>query len=1067
MFIDEEGNSIVKRSDKNKIWLLTALTIACQNKVIADDWIISSPVIIESGYESTQLLVNSNINAINGNEATIKINGSLDGIVIFPDRSIQTNEGFRRGALFTPNTAAISITESGRITGTIDNRGYIRSGINIEGEAVMQSGSALNVQGREQEKKAVILESVTLHNSGYMQAENDHVITIGQHGFIDFISIETGSFIHSEGLGKNALYIAENGQLGGSLSQSVSVDDSVYYSGNDATPIMNIQGRVSSARGSGIKINGAAHGAIILSGGQLSGSDGEEEAGIRVNGNYYGTIKNYAGTIDNGVVIAGNHVGATQSASTPIASIDAGDQSVYISAGEAAKYAELRGGYSVLDGGVTQAHNNHAIYLNDYSTADFISVAGMLSTSSNQKSAIYVADNSILGLDSNQAAIQVHTGGLLTSLQGAAIDVDGYLNGWVFINGGTLSTGSTDSDHNYAIDFSDANSNLQFFQAGETALTQGKIAGSALDNDYIEINAGSIQSDSISGVEYIKMSSGSIDSRVISGIKHMQVLGGAVTSDSILGSDQSSMEVSNARVTSNVLSGLKHLQIDTDSHVHITGNFTAPELTTIKLSDGYSQDNALISVDQRLSAYANGSQFIIQPKSTAAFHDMIEKKYVTVLEYNAAVTASLSDSFSPTASEEFIREDSVLFDLTQEFSDNGRYIIHIHPKSTKDIIENVEVTDQEKELLTNAILAATVENSDNPDKQSVMLDSLREGTIQELVDDMEPVNPANLEGLNAIQQIVHQRLQLVTGLGFGDNYFDYDGDAFYEDIYDAHYGRTSNSGFSFLGGAGWGQLIYGNSSYDGVEGGSGFSGNMSGFILGADTELTNTFRIGAAGSWTHNKLAGENSSSVTINSYMATFYSHWYTDGWYTDAILSAGRGQSNASQILLDKPIVGQYNSTTMGFRLVTGHKFSLGAVDISPQTEFHYGNMSFDAYEEEGNTGFEKRININDYQIMELGFGFRLSLPTEKGYNIRPEISMMGYYDFKNTGTEIEATYLAGGDAFTTVGPSRDQFRLQSGMALSIDIMENWMIDATYNLNWSKSFLSNNFSAKARYEF
>ena len=386
---------------------------------------------------------------------------------------------------------------------------------------------------------------------------------------------------------------------------------------------------------------------------------------------------------------------------------------------------------------------------------------------------------------------------------------------------------------------------------------------------------------------------------------------------------------------------------------------------------------------------------------------MKDKKYVTVVAFNPNETADLSDQFIPDADKAYVREKSALFEMEQEFTADGLYRIHLKPTPTQTIIDGLTISEQQEKLLIHAIAAATTKDGKDLAKQSAMLSTLKEGQIQELLDNLEPVNPADRQGLMAIQQIVKQRLQLVTGMGFGDNYFDYDSDAFYSSGYTPFQGADSQSAFSFFNGAGWGQIIYGNSRHKAVDGSNGFTGTMSGFVVGADTELTNTLRLGAAGSWTRNKLSGDNNASVTVNNYMATFYGHWYSDGWYSDGIFSLGKGKSKSSQIVLnDSSITGQYTSNTLGVRLITGHKFGVGSIDFSPQFELHYGHMTFDAYEETGNTGHEKAIHIQDYKVMELGMGFRLSLPTEAGYSLRPELSMDGllrHAKYRDTNTSL----------------------------------------------------------------
>ena len=268
-------------------------------------------------------------------------------------------------------------------------------------------------------------------------------------------------------------------------------------------------------------------------------------------------------------------------------------------------------------------------------------------------------------------------------------------------------------------------------------------------------------------------------------------------------------------------------------------------------------------------------------------------------------------------------------------------------------------------------------------------------------------------------------------------------------------------------GAGWGQFVAGSSRHKEVDGRSSFDGNMKGFVIGADFDLTNTFRVGGAGSWTTGSVKAENNASADMHNFMATLYGHWYLNGWYIDSIFSAGKGKTDTGKLILGNPVSASYKSTTYGARIIVGHAFGMGDWDVIPQAELHYGRMAFDTYEEKGNSGFERKITIKDYDVLEFGLGFSIGRAPEYGYRFRPTFDLTGYYDVKNNGTEVQAVYLAGGDDFSITGPSRDKFRLKTGLGVEIDVLDSWMLSANYNMNWSKHFLSHGFSGKVRYEF
>ncbi len=1032
--------------------LVATITVTHQIPARAADWNISTPVIVNSGHENDRAVVNTDIKATGVDQAVIRIDTTLGGIKIEQNKSIQTTNGFwdKTTNLITPTTATINIAEGSRLTGSIDNRGYIRSGVNVSGNISPATGSALSLEGTDANNKAVVLQSFTVRDTGYVQSMTDHAINIRQHGFIDFISIEKGGSLRANDVGKSAVYIGQSGMLGGGLAQQISNGDILYYSGNNADPVMNIGGDIYSEKGSGIKIDvgGTVRGAITINGGKVTGSTANGEAAIYIAGDYYGGLVNYGGDIENGIVVSGNHIAATQESPVDNSSrpaLEDGDRSAYVSVGGTGKKATLKGGYKVLGSGVVRSGNNHAFYLNDHSTADKIEVHGLLESTSSGKSAIYVDSSAVLGEGGD--AIAIYTGGKVRSLLGTAIKVDGNINGKIAVRGGLLK-GSNRTGN--AIDFSTANTALDFYQ-DQNGTTIGSILGSTLTTDKMEVLGGSI------------------DSSVISGIENLIVKNATLNTDSL------------AWASPNTSS----LTLNTGADVKINGNFTLPVSTRIEVESGYDPNKILIDVNGVLFANSNKSNLLITPTSGSAYQELLNQGEITIIDYSdGSLDANTSKLLQSSTDGAFKPKLSLLFDVTPDYSETGKVKVKVAPKNIEDIVSGLDLHPELKILYLAFVAASKEVVARDQTKQADAIKTLEqviadaadpeadtELIITEAIKEFAPTlfrdhdtTSMTVQTIENLHDIVSTRIILITGVASGDDFYGYEG---YEDYGDGYYNSEYGPGFSFMDGAVWGQLIYNNSKHDKVEHDSGFKGKTSGFVLGTDIDLTDNYRIGGAGSWSRSSITGDDDSSAVVNNYMASLYSHWQKDGWYTDTIVTIGRGKSDTGKLVLGETVNASYESQFRGLNIIAGHTFSNGVWDISPQGELQIGKISYDVFEEVGTTGTEQRIKIEDYETAKLGFGFRLNLAPEQGYAIRPSYSLMGLYDFKDGGSKIETTYLAAGSTFSVNGPSRDRLQLQTGLGLDIDILDSWTLNTAYNLSWSKYFQSHSFSAKARYDF
>ncbi len=1047
----------MNKSGKQLNRLLAAIIFSSPLPLWAADWVISAPVIVNSGHLNDKVIIDSSIKATESGQSVVKVDGFLGGIRVNSGKTIETEEGFwdEGSGELQADHAAINITSVGRVTETIETHGYIKSGINISGSVQVDSGSALLLQGNDDDDKAVLKHSVSVRENGNVKSENDHAITIGGHGFADLINIEKNGSIATEGSNKSAIYIGQNGQLGGGLNQSVDGGDILFYNGKDSTPIINVQGRVSSDTGSGIKIDtgGSATGAIFVHGdGHLEGATTTGEAAVYIDGTYHGGIHNYSGDITGGIVVGanGSHVAATTVTSSLGGNPDAlesGDRSAYFSVGGSSDKAELKGGYTVLSGGSAISTYNHTLHLGSHSSADFIRVDGMLESSASGKAAIHVDAGAALGSDSDADAVTVNTGGIIESENGDAIVVDGAFTGWIGIRGGTLKAKNAAA---YAVNFTNADNALKFYQDG-AGYTKGSIKGSGQATDVLNILGGNVDSQTLSDLETITLANTQLNSSTIVGVNDFTAR--------------------NSTVNTGTLAGLSALTVNTNTRLNIQEGFTLPETTTVEVESGYNKSQAVIDVDEILYASIGGSDLHLKPTSAAAYNELLANGSITVIDYSdGSLDNNLEERVTASADGAFKPRDSLLFEVAPDYSTDGKIAVTVTPNPIESRIEGLGLSEAEKTLIREAIKASVSPSANDQDKQNGLLDLVThpDTDIRELASDLVRQHDTTTMTTNSmvhVHKVLGNRLRIAgtSGLGFGDDDGFYGYESYEEDDYKGSYGP----GFAFLGGAAWVQYIYNTSKHEKVEHDFGFDSTMSGFVFGLDTDLTDNFRMGGAGSWTRSSVKGEHDSSATINNFMASFYGHWNKAGWFADTMISIGRGKSDTGKVVLNQQVNAHYESQFRGLKLVIGHEFTNGAWDFAPQAELHIGSISFDTFREKGSSGGEQEIKIRDYRTLELGGGFRVNLGEGLGYGIRPALSVMGFYDFEDVGSEIEATYLAAGESFTVQGPSRDRFRLQTGVGVNIDVLESWTLNTSYYLNLSKHFQSHNFSAKARYSF
>ena len=476
---------------------LLAAAVCMTGSTGATDLDISDSVEINVN-ELRRITVRQDISASVSGKSVILINVSLGGILIDVGKTIDTTPGPYDSGI-TPDAATIYIAEGGVLEGVLDNQGHIRDGVFIHGASTHESSSAYWSQGQDAANQASLEGGYNVTEGSRSESRTFDTINIDSHSYIDFITVEIGAQITTEGDQVSAIHVDEQGQIGGNFSQATSAGN-IVIERSESDTALSIQGRVSASTGRAINILGSVTGKLeIGSQGAIEGGNGNirDTAAVAVEGTFTGTMQNQ-GEINTGIMVRGTHL-ANQGAA-------------YWSRGTSEDPATLSKGFYAVEDGIVGSTTGHGIHLDEYSKADIIGSVGdesggaqsTIASNGQDRSAIYVHQLAELGASSGTPAIIAANGGEIISYAGDAITMDGSIIGTVLVDNGLITASSQDAS---AINFLSSNSPLNFLQRGDDSLTTGSIkASESSDSDLVQFHGGRFVGTTIQNVDHLEIS---------------------------------------------------------------------------------------------------------------------------------------------------------------------------------------------------------------------------------------------------------------------------------------------------------------------------------------------------------------------------------------------------------------------------------------------------------------------------------------------------------------------------------------------------------------------------------
>ena len=282
----------------------------------------------------------------------------------------------------------------------------------------------------------------------------------------------------------------------------------------------------------------------------------------------------------------------------------------------------------------------------------------------------------------------------------------------------------------------------------------------------------------------------------------------------------------------------------------------------------------------------------------------------------------------------------------------------------------------------------------------------------------------------------------------------------------ARSGMSSGEGFDEVGG--WIQLLDGDSKQDMRDGLDGYRTDSKGILFGADGKLNENVTVGMSYSFVNTDVAGDNYHKTEVDTHALSAYSSWNDNGYFVDGSATYGLSHNKSERQLPGTKAKANFDSDLFAVNIMGGyaHEMASGLI-VEPRIAGRYNQVSIDSYREKSDSGAALEVENQRMEVLDLGAGLRLAGKFDvRGGLLVPEVKAMAYHDLIGDKADSKATFIAGGNQFTSIGASAARETYEFGLGASYR-RDQITMALGYDRMMKTGFEADSFTAKIRYDF
>lgn len=254
----------------------------------------------------------------------------------------------------------------------------------------------------------------------------------------------------------------------------------------------------------------------------------------------------------------------------------------------------------------------------------------------------------------------------------------------------------------------------------------------------------------------------------------------------------------------------------------------------------------------------------------------------------------------------------------------------------------------------------------------------------------------------------------------------------------------------------------------------GYNATIWGTIVGFDLPaVLPDLRLGLAGGFAQDFVRSkDNSGRNDVNNYQGTLYGTYVKDAYYIDGAVSFAYNTYDSSRHIaignIDRTAKGDYNGQQYSVYTGGGYTFGIKKFELTPLASFQYTHLRLNSYTETGADALNLKVDAQDYDAAQTGFGVKLAYPTKcKDYTFIPEIRFKWLYDWAGDNQQATSVFTGGGGSFATTGFKPAQSSYDFGTKLTLVTKQNVTLSVNYDLELKEDFYAHYGYVNVKYSF
>ncbi|MBK9161015.1 MAG: autotransporter domain-containing protein [Nitrosomonadales bacterium] len=304
---------------------------------------------------------------------------------------------------------------------------------------------------------------------------------------------------------------------------------------------------------------------------------------------------------------------------------------------------------------------------------------------------------------------------------------------------------------------------------------------------------------------------------------------------------------------------------------------------------------------------------------------------------------------------------------------------------------------------------------------------------------------ANLSNLHGVSRVIQARMEGARGLGL-------------------------SSGDGMADRKAWVKPLGSWANQKDRNGAFGYAAQTYGVVVGADSELSQAYRMGAAFAYSHSNVDGNSGAQAAgIDSYQAVLYgSNSLSDAteinWQADYAYNQNKGSRYIA--LVGSVASSSYTSDSIHLGAGIGHTMALNEqTSFTPSFRADYTSLSDKGYTETGAGALNLTVAGKTTDEFILAADGKLAHRLDDNTAVTANLGVG--YDANAKQNSVTASFAGGGAAFVTNGITPSSTVVRGGLGYVATTAGGVEITARYDLEARSGFTGQTASVKARWAF